>query len=211
MSALNNPIVSNPNDYKVVEFHNPTDFTFTPEMGCMYDGRPIFGITGAPGINAGESLTLPYHIGHRLAINLAKIVQLKRAPALDAAGIPTGVPLWSPENLEVLKNSYIKELYAEQRPITVSETDRLMAKVEEYKKMVDQLMASAPQAPVAAPVVPEAPKSEADVIATIAPTAPSTVFQDKQEVIAELEKRGIQHDKRSTKANLEKLLSAPVA
>lgn len=189
---MNNPIASDPNDYKVVEFHNPTDFTFTPEMGCMFDGRPIFGITGAPGINAGESLTLPYHIGQRLATNLAKIVQLRRAPALDPAGIPTGVPLWSPENLETLKNSYIKELYAETKPIAQTETDRLMAKVEEYKKMVDNLMANQPAA--AAPVA-----------ASEASTTPR-VFQDKQEVIAELEKLGIQHDKRSTKANLEKLL-----
>ena len=43
----NNNVVSNPNDFKVVEFINSTDFNFTPEMGCMYDGRPIFGISGS--------------------------------------------------------------------------------------------------------------------------------------------------------------------
>lgn len=196
---MNNPIASNPNDYKVVEFHNSTDFTFTPVMGCMYDGRPIFGITGAPGVNAGESLTLPYHIGHRLAINLAKAVQLRKAPTTDPTGIPTGVPLWDTEALDVLKNSFIKELYVENKPVAVSETDRLMAKVEEYKKMVDQLIATkAPEAPT----MPVATTSTPDV-----PNAPSASFQDKQEVIAELEKRNIVHDKRASKANLESLLT----
>lgn len=202
---MNNPVVSNPNDFKVVEFRNSSDFTFTPEMGCMYDGRPIFGITGAPGINAGESLTLPYHVGQRLAINLAKMVQIRRAPTVDAAGIPTGVPLWSTEDLDKLKDSFLRELYTEEKPTPVSETDRLMAKVEEYKKMVDTLLAQGGAAPVAIP--PATPTSDAT-----APEAPvaapsATTYADKQEVIAELEKRGIAHDKRSTKANLEKLLA----
>lgn len=201
---MENPIVSNPNDFKVVSFTNKTDFTFTPEMGCMYDGRPIFGITGAPGVNAGESLTLPYHIGHRLAVNLAKIVQLRRAPTTDAAGIPTGVPLWSSEDLDKLKNSYMKELYIENKPITMSETDRLMAKVEEYKKMVETLMATVPTATTTAPVQ-QTPEVPVMMVGSV------PVFKDKQEVIAELEKRNVQHDKRSTKANLEKLLATPVA
>lgn len=213
MSALNNPIVSNPNDFKVVEFHNSTDFTFTPEMGCMYDGRPIFGITGAPGVNAGESLTVPYHIGHRLATNLAKIVQLKRAPAIDAAGIPTGVPLWSVENLEVLKNSYLKELYVEEKPIPVSETDRLMAKVEEYKAMVDKLVEKKEvEAPVAPVPEVDAPSQANAVIPPPVVTPPAPVeFKDKKAVIAELEKRGIAHNVRDTKADLEKLLTPAVS
>lgn len=204
-----NQPVSNPNDYKVVEFRNSTDFTFTPEMGCMYDGRPIFGITGAPGVNAGESLTLPYHIGYRLAENLAKMVQLRRAPATDPAGIPTGVPLWSIENLDVLKSSFIKELYSEDKPAMVSETDKLMAKVEEYKRMVDTLISSKSGGVQLAedftndPQLPVIPGVAGSV------TVPQ-VYQDKQEVIAELEKRSIQHDKRKNKVDLEKLL-APVA
>lgn len=184
-----NPIQNNPNDYKVVDFTNTTDFTFTPEMGCMYDGRPIFGITGAPGINAGESIKLPYHIGHRLATNLAKMVMVRQAPAHDpsanAAGAPV-TPLWSEQGLEDLKNSYITELYTEEKPITVSETDRLMAKVEEYKAMVDKLMENA-------------------VVQT--PSEPSNgLYQDKADVIAELNKREIKFDARKSKAELEKLI-----
>lgn len=186
--------VSNPNDFKVVDFHNSTDFTFTPEMGCMYDGRPIFGITGAPGINGGETIKLPYHIGHRLATNLAKAVLTRQAPSVDPAGIPTGVPLWSTEKLESMKNSYLTELYSETKPVAISETDKLMAKVEEYKKMVDQLVATKPEpVKVSDPVVNQINSTKLG-------------YQDKAEVIAELTKRQIKFDARQSKANLEKLL-----
>lgn len=183
-----NPIQNNPNDYKVVDFTNTTDFTFTPEMGCMYDGRPIFGITGAPGINAGESLKLPYHIGHRLATNLAKQIMTRRAPVTDPAGIPTGVPLWNDEGLEQLKSSFLTELYSEEKPVAVSETDKLLAKVEEYKQMVDSLIANTPQAGVA-------------LTNLDAPT-----YQDKADVIAELNKREIKFDARKSKDELQKLI-----
>lgn len=197
---MDNPIVNNPNDHKVVSFTNKTDFTFTPDMGCMYDGRPISGITGAPGINGGESMTLPYHIGHRLATNLAKIVKLRRAPLMDEANNPVGKPLWSDEDLEALKSSFLTELYSEARPIAVSETDRLFAQVEEYKKMVEQLLPKPIEAPeavveAASPVVQEAPKVESPM-----------VFADKQDVITELEKRGVKVDRRMTKEKLEALL-----
>lgn len=190
--------VVNPNDYKVVDFHNSTDFTFTPEMGCMFDGRPIFGITGAPGINGGESIKLPYHIGHRLATNLAKAVLMRQAPTVDPAGIPTGVPLWSSEKLESMKNSYLTELYSEVKPVAQSETDKLMAKVEEYKKMVDSLIANKSS---------DVPVKSTETVPVIDPLSGQKVYQDKAEVIAELNKRGIKFDARSNKANLEKLLA----
>lgn len=189
-----NPQTVNPNDFKVVTFHNSEEFGFTPEMGCMYDSRPINGKNGSPGIDAGETVTLPYHIGHRLATNLAKVALVRKAPAVDPAGIPTGVPLWDTVRLENLKNSYITDLYSEDKPVAMSETDKLMAKVEEYKKMVDTLISSKGET-VSTPVVEPAPA-----------TAP-LVYQDKGEVIAELTKRGIKFDARQNKANLEKLLA----
>lgn len=185
---MNNPIQSSQNDYKVVDFTNTTDFTFTPEMGCMFDGRPIFGITGAPGINAGESLKLPYHIGHRLATNLAKQVMTRRAPVVDPVGIPTGVPLWNDEGLEQLKNSFLTELYSEEKPAAVSETDKLMAKVEEYKQMVDILLSSKPQSGIASVNLDK------------------FSYQDKADVISELNKREIKFDARKSKDELQKLI-----
>lgn len=193
--------VSNPNDFKVVSFHNSEDFGFTPDMGCMFDGRGIYGATGAPGINAGETITLPYHIAHRLATNLAKVAMTRRAPSVDQAGIPTGVPLWDTVKLDALKNSYLTDLYSEQKPVAMTETDKLMAKVEEYKKMVENFVGDKTPA--------SQPPQDNDHVAPGATqfAAPNGVtYQDKAEVIAELEKRGIQHDKRQSKATLEKLL-----
>lgn len=220
---MQNPQVANPNDFKVVEFNNKTDFDFTPEMGCMFDGRPIFGKTGAPGIKAGESLTVPYHIGHRIATNLAKAAMTRVAPAVDQAGIPTGVPLWDSTRLETLKNSFLTDLYSEERPIAQSETDRLMAKIEEFKKLAEQVLEKTGQSipsPLATTTpAPEAPQNIAPTVpandGNVVPDAPNTPpvtdnspteFQDKQDVIAELEKRGIKHDKRKSKADLEALL-----
>lgn len=196
------PQVLNPNDYKVVSFHNSTDFGFTSEMGCMYDGRAINSPTGAPGIQAGEKVTLPYHIGQRLATNLAKrVLNTSPAATVDKAGVPTGEPIWSEARLQQLASSYITDLYAEAKPIAQSETDRLMAKVEEYKKMVDTFLAQGKPAEVA--VVEPVVKIEGIVEP---PKIENKVYLDKQEVIAELEKRTIVHDKRKSKAELEKLL-----
>lgn len=192
-----NPQVSNPNDFRVVDFTNRTNFDFTSEMGCMFNGNPIFGVSGEAGIKAGESLKLPYHVGQRLATNLAKAAILRQAPAVDPAGIPTGVPLWDAAKLESLKNSFITDLYSQQKPVAQTETERLMQMVTELNKVVEDAGLKkkeevAPAEAVAAPEASEAPK----------------VYQDKQEVILELEKRGIKHDKRKGKEDLEKLLSA---
>lgn len=201
---MDNPKVSNPNDFKVVSFHNSESFNFTPEMGCMYDGRAIngqkslLGETGEAGIAAGETMILPYHIAHQLAKNLAKRVFNTSAPAtVDATGIPTGVAVWNETLLEEKKNTYLKEQYSEAKPAAQSQTDVLMAKVEEYRKLTEELLAKG------------MPKEEVKIetpVKTAAIGVTPTVFSDKQEVLAELEKQGIKHDKRANKANLEKLL-----
>lgn len=202
---MENP-VSNPNDFKVVSFRNSEEFGFTPEMGCMYDGRAINGV-GGPGIQIGETMVLPYHVGRQLALNLAKVAITKTAPAIDPAGIPTGVPLWDDQRLNRLRDSYITDLYTENKPAAMSETDKLMAKVEEYRTMVEQLLAKG--APVVQTVSTQPPTDNAHVAegASQFPAQNGVTYQDKQEVIAELEKRGIAHDKRKNKADLEKLLN----
>ncbi len=213
-----NPPIYNPNDYKVVEFHNGTDFEFTPEMGAMFDSRPIFGISGAPCIKPGESLTLPYHVGNLLAKNLAKAVMVRQAPMDDDNTINRGSlvkPLWSEERLIQLQKSFMKELYVEQRPIAETETDRLMRKVEELTKLVAEKMGGLPSAATeaVAPVAPAtgpgqmAPAPTNDGPGQMAP-AKAVVYKDKQEVITELEVRGIKHDKRKSKDDLEALLTS---
>lgn len=195
---MTNPVVSNPNDFKVVDFTNKTSFDFTHEMGCMFDSRPLFGISaGTNGIKAGESVKLPYHVGHRLATNLAKAVMTRQAPTTDQAGIPTGVPLWDDAKLEALKSTFIAELYTEARPIAETEVDRLMKKVAELNKLVMDNI-KAPAATIA-PATAGTPKAEDG--------GNVPVYQDKSEVIAELSRRQISHDPRSSKEELQKLLS----
>lgn len=189
------PPASNPKDHVVVTFHNKTDFVFTPQLGCMYDSRPINGKKASlgenplGGIDAGESMQLPYHIGNQLATNLAKIAITKTAPAIDQAGIPTGVPLWDEARLTALKASYLTEEYTEAKPIALTETDRLMAKVAELQKFV------------------EANVTKKDDTPPATDTTKPTVYQDKAEVIAELTKREIKFDARKNKGELEKLLA----
>jgi len=196
---MSEPTTSNTNDHKVVKFTNKTDFEFTPELGCMYDSRPIFGKSGTSPIQAGESVILPYHIGNLLARNLAKRVMMVAAP-VDAKGIPTGEPVWSEESLEAKKASYIEDMYEEEKPTTQSETEKLMEKVEEYKSMVDKLLPKSEK---------EEPEKEAETTDETTEKDDSekpVVYQDKADVLAELEKRGITHDKRKGKVELEKLL-----
>lgn len=204
---INQPI-SNPNDFKVVSFHNSTDFGFTAEMGCMYDGRAITHPEGGPGIPAGKSMTLPYHIGHRLATNLAKAVLIRgssNAPQKDADGNVMIKAIWNDVELERIKNTFIKDLYSEEKPATESQTDLLMKKVEDLNKMVEGLVGAKAEA-----VTETAPSSVPPAEGLITPPAQAPTvltYQDKAEVIAELEKRKIQHDKRKSKAELEKLLA----
>jgi hypothetical protein len=193
----------NPNDFKVVEFFNSTDFDFTPELGAMYDGRPLF-------VGTGERRQFPYHVGHRLAENLAKAVMVKGAPLHDPNAInPTGTALWSEEKLQSVKNSFLRELYMEEKPIAQSETDRLMTRVDELEKLFEKEQADKAQKG-------EPLREPTQTVQEIVASKPSTeeadkavkpkIYRDKQEVIAELEKRGISHDKRFNKRVLERLL-----
>lgn len=192
---MQNAEVSNVNDFRVVSFHNSEEFDFTPDLGCMYDGRPINGKSGAPGVQAGETVSLPYHVGNRLAINLAKrVFNTSPSATVDPKGIPTGVPIWNEDLLKQKAEKYITDLYTEEKPVAQNQTDILMAKVEEYRGMVETLLNK--DKPQNAPVSEEGEK----VIDG------NKTFQDKQEVIVELEKRNITHDKRKNKAELEKLL-----
>lgn len=202
---MDNPKISNPNDFKVVEFHNTTDFDFTPELGAMYDSRPLF-------VGSGERRQFPYHIGHRLAVNLAKAVLIKGAPLHDPnANVPVGVPLWGDEKVRALESSFITELYMDEKPIIQSETDRPMSRVVELEKLFNAKQA---EKPLDAPR--EQVKSVAELLGAETPVKDESVevikipakkvYQDKQEVMAELEKRGIIFDRRQKKENLEKLL-----
>lgn len=169
-------------DFKVVRFRNISDFVFTPVLGAMFNSRPIFGKTTSDGIDIGEELNFPFHVGNRLAINLAKQMLLRKmAPPVYGEGDPARSPAaWGDEEIKKLVAQILISEYQEEKAVKESETDLLMRKFEELNKQVEELKAEK--------VTPEG-------------------FKDKQEVIAELEKRGITHDKRKNKSELEKLLA----
>lgn len=204
---MNNPVVSNPKDFSVVEFFNSTNFDFTPELGCMYDSRPLF-------VGSGERKQFPYHIGQRLAMNLAKAVLIKGAPLHDPnARDPVGKPLWGEEGARQLANSFIRELYMEDRPVAQNETDRLMAKVEALERLFAEKQKVTPSDAPKEPVMTVEELMKKDFSGkTAEPVNESVkvkakVYLDKAEVIAELIKRSVKFDARQNKANLEKLLA----
>lgn len=200
------------NDYKVVSFRNASSFDFTPEMGCMYDGRPVNGSSGKPGIAAGESKMLPYHVGWRLAANLAKQVMLRNASnkqEKDAEGNPMVKPIWDDVALNKMKSSFVEEMYAEDKPAAQTQTDLLFARIAALEAMVK----GDTEKPTTEPLGTQEAALEAEEAtkglqpnAVIPPVEKSLEFKDKQEVLVELEKRGIPHDKRASKEKLEALL-----
>lgn len=169
-------------DFKVVTFKNISDFKFTPALGAMFNSRPIFGKVEKDSIVVSEELLFPYHIGRRLAINLAKQILLKEIPAPTYGdGDPARSPaVFGDEDINNLVTKILIGEYQESSPVEESETDKLMKKFDELNKTVEGLKGS---------------------------KVSSEGFQDKQQVIAELEKREIVHDKRQSKATLEKLLA----
>ena len=193
-----NEIPTNPNDFKVVSFHNSETFNFLPEYGCMYNGTAINGNLGGPGIKSGETMIMPYHIAHQLALNLAKYAMNSTAssvPMKDEQGNIMVKAIWNDVELERMKLSYLKELYSEDRPARATESEILLAKMEEFRKLTDERFAALG---LAEKPVQETDDSEKETEVT---------FKDKAEILAELDKRGIKHDKRSSKETLEALLA----
>ena len=170
---------NNPNDYKIVEVSNTTDFDFTSELGCMFDGNPME-------LKAGETRQYPYHIGRRLSLNLAKQVFLKGASKDTPEEKKTGHgrPLWASDSLADKDNEFMKELYTEEKPLQVSEHDALMQKVLELEKFKTSFESR------------ELNKEEKS----------TSVHTTKADVIKVLEKQGVQFDAKKTKAELELLL-----
>lgn len=202
---MENPVVRDPNEFKILEFYNSTDFDFTPELGAMYDGRGLQ-------VDSGMKKHFPYHVAMRLAENLAKAVLIKGAPLHDPnAANPTGTPLWGDEGVKRLRSGFITELYSESAPIAQTETEKLMAKVAELEKMMNERLKNVPvdtlkgEVKTIAELVNPA-LQPAEFVAPVSAVETPKVYQDKQEVIEELEKRGVKVDRRQNKENLTKLL-----
>lgn len=171
------------NEFKVVRFENISDFDFTGELGARYGGKDY-------PVKAGEAKLFPFVLADHLATHLARAILIKKAPIrtekeLDGKGKDT--PLWDDTVIADLKKKILVEVYEEERKAPLSESDIMSQKVAALNEVTKD---------------PELDTQEdANVLG----------YQDKSEVIKELEKRNIKFDARQSKANLEKLLTLPAA
>lgn len=173
------PTVPNNESYVIVRITNKTDFDFTPAMGAMYAGVPM-------PIQAGKSLLAPKPAALHLAKHLARQTFIKKSPIRDEKetdGKGVDRALWTEEDIDRVKMQFISNEYAEERVAPKTEAEVIAAKVAELNK----------EFPTGTPT---------DVKTDVA----QATYSDKAEVIAELERRNIKHDKRQAKDKLEALL-----
>jgi len=182
---------TNADQYKIVRFTNRTDFDFTPEMGAMFGGVPYF-------VRSGQSLLMPKTVADHLATHLARQSFIQKAPIRDEKqtdGKGSDRPLWDTVALEARKQLFLSEEYEEEKATPKSDAEIMAAKIADLNSTF---------------ISAEGTNTASDLVVTdtTAPvSAKAVTYKDKAEVIAELKKRGITHNPRSTRAELEKLLS----
>lgn len=130
-------------------------------------------------IKKGESLIAPEPVAYRLAVNLAKAILLSKMPEAEygKGDDRSSLGVFSSEEVDKLVDQIMQEKYKEEKPAQLSEAELMKRRVEELNS---------------SPLVE---------------TKREGVYADKAEVIEELQKRGIKHDARGSKASLEKLLT----
>lgn len=178
--------MENANEFKVVRFTNISDFDFTSELGAMYGGKPYF-------VAAGESLLVPFTLGDHLAKHLAQAILIKGAPIRDGKeldGKGSDRPLWDEQAIVELKGKIIKDVYEEERINPLSEADKMAKKVEDLNKLTST----------------EGGNIDASGIVPTEIINSDGVYKDKAQVIAELTKREVKFNPRSSKKELESLL-----
>ena len=172
----------------IVTIKNISDFDFTPELGAMFGGRPFF-------VKTGETLQAPEPAGYRLAVNLAKAMLNKKVPVGEAGkgDDRSSLGVYSSDDVLRLVAEIIVDSTREEKKPVLSEADRIAEKIAELNKLKEELL------DIKSGLT--APEPSSSTVKT------SSAFNDKAEVIAELEKKGVKFDKRQSKSNLEKLLS----
>ncbi len=130
-------------------------------------------------VKSGEELLAPEPVAWRLAVNLAKAILNKIIPEPEygKGDDRSSITMVTDEKIQSLVGQIIVNAYAEQKPAVLSEEEKFKQKIEELNKWQQEM------------------ESKLKV-----------GFQDKQEVIDELEKREIKFDRRKSKAELEKML-----
>lgn len=130
-------------------------------------------------LRKGESLTTNLTVAEHLSKHLAQQILLRGSDVKKDDGSGNGRAIWNPENLEKLSLTFVKVIGQFDVPKQMTKEEILL----QNTKMLNTETPDLADAPVDAG------------------------YKDKKEVIAELVKRGITYDARSTKATLEKLLA----
>lgn len=164
-------------DYAVVTFTNITQEDFTPALGAMYDSVPFL-------FKAGESMILPYHAAHRMAVNLAKhIINSGAEPRVFGQGNDTQVMTMVKEGqIEAIVDQILSGQTEDEKPANLTEQEKLALKVKELNDRLDNMSG-------------ETGKQIGEG------------YKDKKEVIQALKDKGVAFDPRKTKAELETLLA----
>lgn len=165
----------NANEYRVVTFKNITDNDFTPALGAMFNSKHFF-------IKAGETMNLPYDVGYRLAVNLAKAIIVGAAPAPKyGEGNDTQTStLMTEKDIQTYVDKILISDYQEEKAYQMTAEDKLNARIDELNKKLE----------------------------SVVDTKISTEgYSDKKEVIEALKAKGITHNPRKSKEELEALLS----
>lgn len=181
--------MENINEFKVVRITNITDFDFTSELGAMYGGKPYF-------VAAGESLLVPWVLGDHLAKHLAQAILIRNAPIRDASqtdGKGSDRPLWDEQAIVELKGKILEEVYEEEKPGVISESEKLAQKVKDLNNEVP-------------PEVENGGNADASGLLPTEIINSDVVYKDKAQVIAELTKREVNFNPRASKKDLESLL-----
>lgn len=165
----------NTNEYRVVTFKNITDKDFTPALGAMFNSKHFF-------IKAGETMNLPYDVGYRLAVNLAKAIIVGAAPAPKyGEGNDTQTSsLIKDGDIESYVNKILISDYQEEKTYQMTAEDKLNARIDELNK-----------------------KLESAVDTKISTEG----YSDKKEVIEALKAKGVTYNPRKSKEELEALLN----
>lgn len=166
---------TNPNEYRIVTFKNIASFDFTPALGAMFDSKDFL-------IKAGETINLPYSVGQRLAINLAKAMIISQAPEQKLGeGNDTQVQSLIKEgDIEKIVDKVLVSEYQEEKAHQMSETEALSARIDELNKKLE------------------------NVVETKISTEG---YSDKKEVIEALKAKGVTYNPRKSKEELEALLN----
>jgi hypothetical protein len=169
-----NPTKTNPNEYRVVTFKNITSADFTPALGAMFNSKHFL-------IKAGESMNLPFDVGHRLAINLAKAIIIGAAPApkYGEGNDTQASSLIKEGDIEKLVEQILVKEYQEEASAVMTAEEKLSARIDELNKKLESVVDT---------------------------KIGTEGYSDKKEVIEALKAKGVTYNPRKSKEELEALL-----